>query len=65
MPYQSIVRSLLDILLGSLLDILLGSLYHSHLESPLDIYMPEQCLRPGPERCIHLEELRFPHDAVG
>ena len=50
-------------LLWSLLDILLGSLLHSLRESLLDISMTEQCLRAAPERCMLREELSFPQDA--
>jgi len=56
-PYQS--------LLWSVFDIILGSLHHSLRESLLDIFMTEQCLRAAPERCMLQEELSFPHDAVG
>ena len=57
MTYQS--------LLWSLLDILLGNLHYSLLESLLDVCMTVQCLRAVPERCILQEELSFPHNAFG
>ena len=55
MPYQSLLWSLLDILLGSLLHSLLGSV--------LDDSMTEYCLRAAPEKCVHREELSLPYDA--
>ena len=56
-PYQSIVWSLLDILLESL--------FYSLLQSLLDDCKIVQWLRAAVERCKHREELSIPCDAFG
>jgi len=54
-PYQSLVWSLLDILLVSL--------FYSLLQSVLDDCITAQCLRAAAERCKDCEELSFPYYA--
>jgi hypothetical protein len=56
-PYQSLVWSLLDILLVSL--------FYSLLQSMIDDCIWVQCLGAVAERCKHCEELSFPRDASG
>jgi hypothetical protein len=57
-PYQSLVWSLLDILLICLF-------YSSLLQSLLDYCITVQCLRAAAERCKHHEEFSFPCNAFG
>ena len=52
-------------LLWSLLDILLGSLLYSLIESLLAVCMSEQRMRAVPARWILQQELSFPHDGFG
>jgi hypothetical protein len=56
-PYQSLVWSLLDILLISL--------FYSFLQSLLNDCASVQCLRAAAERCKHRKELNIPRDAFG
>jgi hypothetical protein len=57
-PYQSLVWSLLDILLISLFYSLLQSLLN-------DSIITAQCLRAAAERWKHRKELSFPYNAFG
>ena len=56
-PYQSLVWSLLDILLVCL--------FYSLLQSLLDDCITAQCLRAAAERCKHREMVSFPHNTFG
>jgi hypothetical protein len=55
--YQSLVWSLLDILIVSL--------FYNLFQSLHDNCITLQSLRPAAERCKYSEELSFPHDAFG